>query len=238
MHAKSTLTSSPEASVSDQSVHNVGVLHEDRLFTCRILTRLECRIGGVRHGPSSFIWLLDVVGDRLTRGERSSRRRVREPSFAFLQHTLAVTEIHIQIWEAANTGGFRLTNVEVETEAWRDYVATGGVKTVLKPDLRITIGSDAFDDHWYVEVDRGTESLPVLLRKSSAYEEYRRTGRAQAELGVFPCVLWLMPDTARAERDRRRAEAAGSTVHLRRGGGSDHHTDQPAIVPQESATNR
>jgi hypothetical protein len=66
----------------------------------------------------------------------------------------------------------------------------------------ITISGDDFDDYWYVEIDMGTESLPVLLRKSRTYEEYRRTGRAQAEHGVFPRVLWMLPTETRAARLR------------------------------------
>ncbi len=99
-------------------------------------------------------------------------------------------------------GVFRLDGVEVETEAWREYVTSSGAKSVLKPDLKVTIGSDEYTDHWYLEIDRGTESLPVLLRKSRAYEEYRRTGRGQAEHGVFPRVLWVLPDRGRVERLR------------------------------------
>lgn len=99
-------------------------------------------------------------------------------------------------------GAFRLTTVQVETEAWRDYVAPSGARSILKPDLMVTLSSDAYDDHWYIEIDLGTESLPVLLRKCWAYEDYRRTGRAQAEHGVFPRVLWLLPTPARVERLR------------------------------------
>jgi hypothetical protein len=172
----------------------------DRLLTQRVLTRLERRVGGVRHGSAAFIWCLDVIGDRLSRAENGTRRRVHEPSFAFLAHTLAVTEIHVQLHEAGSTGAFRLAAVQVETEAWRAYVAPSVAKSILKPDLMVTVGSDDYDDHWYVEIDLGTESLPVLLRKCSAYEDYRRTGRAQAEHGVFPRVLWVLLDSARVAR--------------------------------------
>ncbi|MGC4104871.1 MAG: replication-relaxation family protein [Thermomicrobiales bacterium] len=172
----------------------------DRLLGHRILTRLERRVGGVRHGSSGFVWCLDVIGDRLTRPEDGTRRRLQEPSLPFLTHTLAVTETRVQLEEAAMTGVFRLTTVQIETEAWRDYVAPSGARSILKPDLMATLSSDAYDDHWYIEVDLGTESLPVLLRKCWAYEDYRRTGRAQAEHGVFPRVLWRLPTTARVER--------------------------------------
>lgn len=179
----------------------------DRLYTLRILTRLERRIGGVRHGSAAFIWCLDVVGDRLTRAKRAARKRTNEPSFPFLDHTLAVTETHVQLREAEAIGNFRLSRVEIETEAWRDFVTSNGARTVLKPDLMITLSSGEYDDHWYLEIDRGTESLPVLLRKCRAYEEYRRTGRAQAEHGVYPRVLWVLPDRGRVERLRGAIDA-------------------------------
>jgi hypothetical protein len=174
----------------------------DRLLTQRLVNRLERRIGGVRHGSASFVWCLDVIGDRLTREADDARRQVRQPSMPFLLHTLAVTEVHVLLHEAASAGAFRLTTVQVETEAWRPYVAPNGAKSILKPDLMVTVSGDAYDDHWYVEVDLGTESLPVLLRKCAAYEDYRRTGRAQAEHGVFPRVLWLLPTPARVARLR------------------------------------
>lgn len=172
----------------------------ERLATNRIVTRLERRIGGVSHGSAGFVWCLDAVGDRLTRPEEGPRRRVAEPSRPFLVHMLAVTDFHVRLHEAARQGAFQLSRVAVETEAWRDYVGSGGVRSILKPDLMMTISSDAYDDHWYIEVDLGTESLPALLKKSRAYEDYRRTGRAQAEHGVFPRVLWVMSDQRRVER--------------------------------------
>lgn len=172
----------------------------DRLLTLRIITRLERRIGGHRQGSSAFVWCLDIIGDRLTRSPGQARGRFYEPSRAFLAHSLAITETHVTLREAARTGAFQLAQVEVETEAWRAYVAPHGSKTVLKPDLMVTTSSGAYDNHWYIEIDLDTESLPVLLRKSHTYEQYRRTGRAHAEHGVFPRVLWVLPTQGRIAR--------------------------------------
>lgn len=180
----------------------------DRLLTLRILTRLERRIGGVRHGSAAFIWGVDVIGDRLTRAEADARHRVHEPSLTFLTHTLAITETHVQLHDAAIAGAFRLNAVEVEAEAWRTYVTPSGAASMLKPDLLVSVSSDEYDDHWYLEIDLGTESLPVLLRKCAAYEDYRRTGRAQTEHGVFPRVLWVLPSSARVARLQAAIAAA------------------------------
>lgn len=169
----------------------------DRLLTQRIVTRLERRVGGVRHGSAAFVWGLDVIGERLIRADGDARHRVHEPSVAFLAHTLAITETRVRLHEAATSDAFSLKLVQVETEAWRTYVAPSGTTSILKPDLMVTLRSDAYDDHWYLEIDLGTESLPVVLRKCRTYEEYRRAGCAQAEHGVFPRVLWVLPTPAR-----------------------------------------
>ena len=52
----------------------------------------------------------------------------------------------------------------------------------------------------YLEVDLASESLPVLMRKCHAYEDYRHTGQAQQEHQVFPRVLWVMPTPERITR--------------------------------------
>lgn len=52
----------------------------------------------------------------------------------------------------------------------------------------------------YLEVDRGSESTPVLLAKCRTYAAYKATGRAQAEHGVFPRVLWIVPTQRRVQR--------------------------------------
>jgi hypothetical protein len=171
-----------------------------RLLTHRLITRLDRRVGGVRHGSAAFVWGLDAIGDRLIRASGNTKFRVYEPSPAFLAHALAITEVHVQLHEAATSGAFSLTLVQVETEAWRTYVAPHGSSSILKPDLMVSVSSDEYDDHWYLEIDLGTESLPVVLRKCRAYDEYRRTGRAQTEHGVFPRVLWVVPTVARVAR--------------------------------------
>lgn len=178
-----------------------------RLLTLRILSRLERRIGGVRHGSASFVWCLDVVGDRLTRAGGEPRWQPNEPSLQFLDHTLALTETHVLLNEAEAEGLFNLSEVLVESEASRNFMSSSGGKRFLRPDLKVTIGSGKYDDHWYLEIDRGTESVPMLLRKCRAYEVYRRTGRAQSEHGVFPRVLWVLPDTGRVERLREAIDA-------------------------------
>ncbi|GAB3156105.1 hypothetical protein GCM10027058_29640 [Microbacterium neimengense] len=172
----------------------------ERLLERRLVSRLERRVGGVRRGSAGFIWHLDVAGERLTRPAGAPKRHVREPSIVFLEHTLAVTDTVVALQELADSGGPALAKLEVETAAWRRFLGPHGVPVVLKPDLYAQLSSEEYDDHWYIEVDRGTESLPVLLTKSRMYATYRGTHAAQAEHGVFPRVVWIVPTQRRVAR--------------------------------------
>jgi hypothetical protein len=46
-------------------------------------------------------------------------------------------------------------------------------------------------------VDRATQSASVLAQKCVAYRRYAATGREQERTGVFPQVLFLVPDERR-----------------------------------------
>ena len=185
----------------------------DRLLTQRVLSRLERAVGGAGRGSAAYTWRLGHIGERLLQSDPGEpRKRLFEPSPPFLAHALALTELHVGLVEAQARGELTLAAVDVERDAWRSYAAPGGNRVVLQPDMTITSitgvptadgsSGEEYEDHWYIEVDLGTESLPVLLRRCRAYETYRRTGRAQIEHGVFPRVLWLMHSPERATRLR------------------------------------
>lgn len=175
----------------------------DRLRGLDLITRLERRIGGRDSGSRGFVWTLTSAGDRLVRRGNQTlapRRRQFEPTALFLEHTLAVAEARVELEEAARSGRFELLRVETEPSCWRAYVAPHGAPAVLKPDLAFETASGNFEDHWLLEVDRGTESIRTVLAKCAQYEAYRRSGREQAASGVFPLVVWSVPDEGRRER--------------------------------------
>ena len=58
-----------------------------------------------------------------------------------------------------------------------------------------SLGSGEYELRWFIEVDRGSESLPVIVRKCRLYADYYQSGREQANGGgVFPRVCWIVPD--------------------------------------------
>ena len=88
-----------------------------RLHDLRLLDHLDRRVGGVRAGSASFVWLLTAAGFRLLGDD--SRRRSREPSLAHLEHVLEVGELVVQLHELERAGGVELLNIETEPTCWR-----------------------------------------------------------------------------------------------------------------------
>ncbi|TDU06597.1 protein involved in plasmid replication-relaxation [Streptomyces sp. 846.5] len=183
--------------------------------TMRVLTRLEAhglvarltrRIGGVRSGSSGIVWQLGSTGERLLRtlhGEKSRRRYV-EPSMAFTAHTLAVAELAVRLQEYASQRLIELLSIETEPSCWRSFVNPHGTLEWLKPDLYAVTASGDYEDHWFLEADRATEHPTVVVRKAKTYQRYAATGAHQARHGLFPAVIWVVPDVGR----RKALEAA------------------------------
>jgi hypothetical protein len=167
-----------------------------RLARHGILVRLERRIGGVRAGSAGYVYALGQAGQKVL-GLDGPRRRVYEPTGRFVDHTLSIAELVVRITEAARTGVLEVVTLQAEPNCHRQFSELGGPR-VLRPDLFVALGTEELELRWFVEVDRGTESLPVVLSKCRAYEAYYRSGREQAAHGVFPRVCWVVPSAARA----------------------------------------
>ena len=180
----------------------------ERLVRDRLLIRLERRVGGIRAGSASFVYAIGPVGQRLI-GSDEPRRRFREPSATFALHTLAVTELVVELTAASRAGRFELLGLQPEPLCWRTTTGPMGIATVLRPDLFTAIGVGEYEHRWFIEIDLGTEHLPTLLRKCAAYEAYYRSGREQHQHGVFPRVLWQMHSPDRANRLREAIEHDG-----------------------------
>jgi hypothetical protein len=185
-----------------------------RLSTLRLIYRLKRQIGGVRGGSGAYVWGVDDAGDRVLRlalnSPQAKRRRTYEPSWLFLAHTLAMAETRVLLAEAAQAGRFELLSVVTEPHTWRSFLGSLGTAQTLKPDLEAITATGDYEDHFFLEIDRGTESLPVLLNKCMIYEDYRATGREQKRQEVFPVVVWLI-----TKAERRAALTRALHKHAR-----------------------
>jgi len=170
-----------------------------KLRTMGLVKPLERRIGGVRAGSSSYVWALTMAGLELLHlnnheSPAKSRKRVYEPSYIFLNHTLGVSELYTRL---CTTTATNLMKAEFEPHCWRCYSANFGVNATLKPDLYAVTATSGFEDYWFFEVDLDTEAPTRIIRKCESYIRYFRTGNEQKRTGVFPRVAWVVPDDKR-----------------------------------------
>jgi hypothetical protein len=173
-----------------------------RLIRERLLSHLARRIGGVRAGSGGLVLALGPVGQRVLATD-GPRRRSHEPGLRFVDHTLAISQLVVDVTVASRQGRLELLACQAEPQSWRQFAGFGG-RRVLRPDAFLALGVGEYELRWFVEVDRSTESLPTVRRKCHLYAEYYQSGTEQAEGGgVFPRVCWVVPDEGRAERLRQ-----------------------------------
>lgn len=170
-----------------------------RLTDLRVLGRLERQIGGQRAGSEGFVYTLDVLGQRLLYPDRKRHRSPWSPGRFFVDHALAVSELYVRLrlLTAPNKAQLRF---DAEPEAWRTFSGPGGGQLILKPDAYLIWSTAKFEDSYFIEVDRSTESLPRITEKGRIYLRYWQNGREQAARDVFPIVLWIVPDDERQDR--------------------------------------
>jgi Replication-relaxation len=173
-----------------------------RLIRERLLIQLERRIGGVRAGSVGFVLALGPIGQRLL-AANGPRRRSYEPTLRFVDHTLAIGQLMVDVTIASRQGLLDLLEAQAEPDCWREFGGIGG-RRWLRPDAFLALGSGDYELRWFIEIDRSSESLPVVVRKCQLYADYYQSGREQAAHGgVFPRVCWIVPDEPRAERLRQ-----------------------------------
>jgi Replication-relaxation len=164
------------------------------LVSARLVTTLPRRIGGERAGSAGLVYTLDPQGQRLFANARVKGRRLRAPwpvGLPFVQHTLAVAELYVRLRELEARGTIRLVHFTAEPISW--YRLTQGV---LKPDAWAVFETAEWEEHWWLEVDRATESLPTVERKLRQYVLFAQSGQV-GPLGMTPRVLLTVPSPER-----------------------------------------
>lgn len=173
-----------------------------RLHELDLVVRLPRIVGGVRAGSSGNIYGLSGLGLAVldVAGTSGRRRRVWDAKPYFQDHVLAVAELYVRLVEIQGAGDAELLTFDGEPACWRRFTDSSGETTILKPDAYVRLGVGEFERSAFVEVDMASESLPTIQRKCRAFIAYWRTGLEQQREGVFPLVLWLVPDDQRRLR--------------------------------------
>ena len=185
-----------------------------RLTGAGILWRLERRIGGMRAGSVSYVYGLTPLGRRIILRGEGARIRRREPSDEFLDHTLAIAQLAVDLYCLARSeSDIDLLEVEPEPHCWRSFTAGLEGTETLKPDLSLALKAGDYDYHWFVEVDRATHSAAAVLRKCRQYQRYWQAGIEQERSGLFPRVLFVAPTERRAGMLERAIKTARHLNH-------------------------
>ena len=193
LHDGSPLTQARRTRSTLQRMSDMGLVH-----------RLERRIGGLHGGSSGFVIGLAAKGQRLVSGVGpAGGRRLRKPwesSWRFTHHVLAVSELYVQLREAERAGALELHEFDAEPAGWRFWTGLHGERLILKPDAFVVLSVGDIEHRSFVELDRATESLTVIRKKAASYIAYYDAGSEQQRFGIFPRVLFVVPDEKRKEQ--------------------------------------
>jgi Replication-relaxation len=172
-----------------------------RLVRLDVLQPLARRVGGERAGSASTTFAVGRAGQYLLRsGGRV--RAAHTPGSRYLAHRLAVAGLYVELAAAQRRTQTELLSFEPEPECWRPYMIGFGARQVLKPDACLVLATASHEFAWFIEQDMATEALSTVKAKALRYHDYFRTGTEQAARGMFPRVLWIVPDEGRAEQIR------------------------------------
>lgn len=174
-----------------------------RLIALGLVETLERRVGGVRAGSGGLVYALSGGGHRLldldNARESARRRSAYTPGPLFLAHALAISEVYVSLAELARASDLiRLTRFAVEAAA---RFEPPGSDVVLRPDGLVVLASSDVEDVWWLEIDRGTESLPRLQAMLRRYLTFAESG-VPGPGGVVPRVLISVTSQERARAVR------------------------------------
>jgi hypothetical protein len=155
------------------------------LFQHHFLDRLYLPVAV---GSSQAVYALDREGARLVAHDEhlhlaqvTWKRKHNRVEFFFLEHTVAVAELHVAL-EVATRSRDDVALIEWKRES---FLVREKLRDPEDDERGLIVAPDAFFSlavpggsmYFFVEVDLGTETLERFRRKVRAYQEYHRSGR-------------------------------------------------------------
>lgn len=172
----------------------------NRLIDLSLVTTLQRTIGGARAGSAGHVYTLTPAGYRalaVIQGKPcpSRSRPSATPSALFLGHTLAISEIYVQLATTSRKrDDVQLVTFAIEPACWQPI----GSGQLLKPDAYLKLATTTHADCWWLEIDQNTESMPRITRKCRDYLDYLTHGGLGPDQ-VPPRILFTAPDEPRTE---------------------------------------
>jgi hypothetical protein len=140
-----------------------------RLVAWRVLVSLPRRIGGPGWGSTVSAFALDSAGQQLIlrRLQAQSRpprvRRPGPPGERIVRHILATSDCYVALTELSRAHGFALDQFQAEPACWWP----NGLDGYIKPDAYTVLSRGQVRDHWWLEIDLATESVPAVKKAAA-----------------------------------------------------------------------
>lgn len=168
----------------------------------RLVATLGRTVGGPRAGSAAHTYALGVAGQHalplLGAMDAEADRIIGRPRTPwtpgqmFLAHTLAISTLYCMLRERERVGELTLAQFTAEPASWHP----DGKGGFIKPDAYVRVQHGDFEDVWWVEVDRATESIPTIKKKLITYLDFARAGGVGPD-GIMPRVLITVPHGSR-----------------------------------------
>jgi hypothetical protein len=165
-------------------------------------------VGGIQTSP--ILYLIDRRGIDLLQSkygyEPASIRWSRKGlDYQFVEHTLGLAEVRVAAELACRKHSYQLSTWLDERSLKSDYdkVRLGNVWVPVLPDAYLVVRMPTGDVHFFVEFDRGPESLALLKRKLTAYGVFYLSGKCKARYGTDRIrVLLITQSPTEGKRNR------------------------------------
>ncbi len=173
------------------------------LASKQLIQRLARPIGGASGGSSPHAFCLSARGTRLLTAEGSSLPHRFVPRGTFhLRHALATADFALAL-QASASASHEDRLIEWSCD-WETAERLGG--TAIVPDGFFVYQGKTVELFAFVEIDLGTVNSKTFAAKVGRYLDLYSSANWQKSLPVWPMVLTLTPDAARARLLRRATE--------------------------------
>lgn len=167
----------------------------------RLVHRARPAPGGAGGGSAPATFALTSAGERLLAlrdgREPARRRRPQDRGEATTHHLLGVADLHVRLSRSARERGL-MARWHSEPACWLRFRSATGPE-LLKPDGLAEVTLDQEVRLAWVELDRGSQSVPVTIQA-----KVRRYCRAAVALAArkepVPLVLFVVERESRRER--------------------------------------
>jgi hypothetical protein len=204
-----------------------------RLTYHGFVSTLDRRIGGVRAGSAGHVYRLTPTARRLLDMQRNQPARLlrtRTPGALFLNHALEISQMYVNLIEASRTNDFCVSTFNTEPACWHPT----GNSAYLKPDAYLVLATPTYQDCWWLEIDRATESRHRIKRKIQSYMDHLTTGGTGPD-GIPPRILFTTPDTTRSATIRKVITTLATETRADQMVCVTTHADAPQFLVKELA---